>query len=126
MEPPRLLLAGSRFSRVGDKTFGKPVGQIGIEFCEKILRPTAFQTVNADDFGDYFDGLPVDCPAADDLSVAVGADTDPNMVAALAYLGSGSCPVAAAPAGQARLEAAAEIPQLDRRGPPSREFADAF
>ncbi len=111
---------------VGDNTFGKPVGQIGIEFCEKILRPTAFQTTNADDFGDYFDGLPVDCAAADDLSVAVGADTDPNMVAALAYLGSGSCPVAAAPAGQARLEAAAEIPQLDRRGPPSREFADAF
>jgi len=111
---------------VGDTTFGKPVGQIGILFCEKILRPTAFQTVNVLDFGDYFDGLPADCPAADDLSVAVGADTDPNMVAALAYLGSGSCPVAAVPAGQARLEAAAEIPQLDRRGPPSREFADAF
>jgi hypothetical protein len=111
---------------VGDNTFGKPVGQIGIEFCEKILRPTAFQTTNADDFGDYFDGLPVDCPAADDLSVAVGLDTDPNMVTALAYLGSGTCPVTAVPAGQARLEAAAEIPQLDRRGPPSREFADAF
>ena len=111
---------------VGDTTFGKPVGQIGIEFCEKILRPTAFKTTNADDFGDYFDGLPVDCPAADDLSVAVGLDTDPNMVTALAFLGSGTCPVTAVPAGQARLEAAAEIPQLDRRGPPSREFADAF
>ncbi len=111
---------------VGDNTFGKPVGQIGILFCEKILRPTAFQTTNANDFGDYFDGLPVDCPAADDLSVAVGVDSDPNMVAALAYLGSGTCPVAAGPEGQAGLEAVAEIPQLDRRGPPSREFADAF
>lgn len=111
---------------VGDTTFGKPVGQIGIEFCEKILRPIAFQTTNANDFGDYFDGLPVDCPAADDLSVAVGLDTDPNMVAALAYLDTGACPVAAAPAGPAKLDAAAAIPQLDRRGPPSREFADAF
>ncbi len=111
---------------VGDTTFGKPVGQIGIEFCEKILRPTAFQTVNANNFGDYFDGLPVDCPAADDLNIAVGLDTDPNMVAALAYLDSGACPVMAVPSEQAKLEVAAPIPQLDRRGPPSREFADAF
>ena len=53
---------------VGDRTFGKPVGQIGLEFCEKILRPTAFQTVNADGVGDYFNGLPVGagCDAADD------------------------------------------------------------
>lgn len=111
---------------VGDTTFGKPVGQIGIEFCGKILRPIAFQTVNVENFGDYFDGLPVDCDAADDLSVAVGVDTDPNMVAALAYLDTGACPVAAALAGPAKLDAAAAIPQLDRRGPPSREFADAF
>ncbi len=53
---------------VGSTTFGKPVGQVGIEFCEKILRPTAFQTLNADDFGDFFDGLPADCAANDDLS----------------------------------------------------------
>lgn len=111
---------------VGDTTFGKPVGQIGLVFCEKILRPTAFQTVNANNFGDYFDGLPVDCAAADDLSVAVGANTDPNLVAALAFLDSGTCPVMAVPSGQAKLEVSAAIPQLDRRGPPSREFADAF
>ncbi len=111
---------------VGDTTFGKPVGQVGIDFCEKRLRPTAFQTVNVLDFGDYFNGLPVDCPAADDLNVAVGEDTDPNMVVALAYLDSGSCPVAAAAEGPAKFEAAAAILQLDRRGPPSREFAGAF
>lgn len=111
---------------VGDTTFGKPVGQIGLLFCEKILRPTAFQTVNANNFGEYFDGLPVDCRAADDLSVPVGVDTDPNMIAALAVLNSSPCPVAAVPSGQAKLEVSAAIPQLDRRGPPSREFADAF
>jgi C-terminal processing protease CtpA/Prc len=110
---------------VGSTTFGKPVGQVGLEFCEKILRPTAFQTVNADDIGDYFDGLPVDCPAADDLNVAVGADTDPNMVAAMAYLNSELCPVASLPGGQAKLSFDAELLQPDRRGPPWREFADA-
>ena len=63
---------------VGDTTNGKPVGQIGLEFCEQILRPTAFQTLNALDFGDYFDGLPATCSAEDDLETAVGADGDPK------------------------------------------------
>ncbi len=111
---------------VGDTTFGKPIGQAGFEFCEKILRPTAFQTVNADDFGDYFDGLPVDCAADDDLDVAVGADTDPNLVAALGYLDTGFCPVAAAPGGVTKPTTRERLPQPDRRGPPWREFADAF
>lgn len=111
---------------VGDRTFGKPVGQVGFEFCEKILRPTAFKTVNADGFGDYFDGLQADCAAADDLNVAVGADTDPNMVAAMHYLDTGACPVVAAPGGQLKPALSRDLPQPDRRGPPWREYADAY
>ncbi len=111
---------------VGDRTFGKPVGQIGLEFCEKILRPTSFQTVNANDFGDYFSGLPADCVAADDLAIAVGADDDPNVLTAMDYLSSGSCPVSARPGVASKLGEPEDVPQLDRRGPPSREFADAF
>jgi len=111
---------------VGQTTFGKPVGQVGFEFCEKILRPTAFQTVNADGFGDYFDGLPVDCPAADDLNVPVGDVTDPNMVAAMAFLDTGQCSVAAAATGAFKAQLKVSAPRLDRRGPPWREFAGAF
>jgi hypothetical protein len=111
---------------VGANTFGKPVGQVGLDFCEQILRPTAFQTTNANDFGDYFDGLPVDCAAADDLDVAVGADTDPNMVAALGFLDTGACPAASLPAAQFKPGTQQEIRQPDRRGPPHREFADAY
>jgi carboxyl-terminal processing protease len=111
---------------VGDDTFGKPVGQVGIEFCEKILRPTAFQTLNANDFGDYFFGLPVDCAAADDLDVPVGADNDPNIEAALSYLDTGACPSASVPPAQFKLEAGQAVPQLELRGTPAREFADAL
>lgn len=111
---------------VGDNTFGKPVGQVGFTFCDNILRPTAFQTVNANGFGDYFDGLPVDCPAADDLNVAVGDLADPNIVTSLGYFSTGACPVISVPGGQLKptLEDSAE--QFDLRGPPWREFADAF
>lgn len=113
---------------VGDRTFGKPVGQVGFEFCEKILRPTAFQTVNADDFGDYFGGLPVTpgCSAVDDLSVPIGDPADPNMLAALAYLDTGACPVGAPALGRTKSQLQQELPRPDRRGPPWREFAGAF
>ncbi len=111
---------------VGDDTFGKPVGQVGLEFCEKILRPTSFQTLNADDFGDYFFGLPVDCPAPDDLDVAVGAENDPNVEAALTYLDTGGCPAASIPGAQFKLQALQAAPQLELRGTPAREFANAL
>lgn len=108
---------------VGDTTFGKPVGQVGIQFCEKILRATAFETVNVLDQGDYFDGLPVDCPAVDDLTEVVGADTDPNLVTALAFLATGACPAAA---GVLKPTFDRDLPQIDLHGPPWREFAGAF
>lgn len=111
---------------VGDNTFGKPVGQIGLEFCEKIMRPTSFRIANADGVGDYFDGLPVDCPAADDLSVAVGDAADPNMVAAMSYLTTGACPVVAAPDGQLKSSADSRRARPDPKGRPEREFLDAY
>ncbi len=111
---------------VGANTFGKPVGQVGLEFCEKILRPTAFQTLNADDFGDFFFGLPVDCAAPDDLSIAVGADGDPNIEAALTYLGTGACPPVPASAAQLKLDATPPAPRLELKGTPAREFANAL
>jgi len=109
---------------VGDRTFGKPVGQVGFEFCGKILRPVAFQTVNADGDGDYFGGLPVDCPADDDLDVAVGADTDPNLVAALSYLDTGACHAAVAQRQPGEVDRL--VVQPGRRGGPWREFAGAY
>ena len=108
---------------VGDRTYGKPVGQVGLEFCEKLLRPTAFETVNSLDVGGYFDGLAVDCPAADDLNVAVGADTDPAMVASLSYLGTGSCPVAG---GLLKPQPEPYRKDIDRRGSTAWQYSRAL
>ncbi|MEO0346974.1 MAG: S41 family peptidase [Pseudomonadota bacterium] len=83
---------------VGSDTFGKPVGQIGATFCNdtKILRPTAFETVNSLGQGQYFDGLPVDCQADDDFTTEVGSQADPSTAAALELLSTGACPVVSA------------------------------
>jgi len=111
---------------VGDNTYGKPVGQIGIDFCEKILRPTSFRTVNADGAGDYFGGLPVDCVADDVLEVPVGDANDPNVIAALAISGTGGCPVAALPQGAQAAMLPSDIRYPQSRGNIARETAGAF
>jgi len=109
---------------VGDRTFGKPVGQVGLNFCDQVLRATAFSLTNADDFGDYFGGLPADCAVTDDLSIAVGADNDPNVEAALTYFATGGCPVISAP-GPAKP---AFVPsrKFERDTAPHRQLADAY
>lgn len=111
---------------VGDNTYGKPVGQVGIDFCEKILRPTSFRTTNADGFGDYFDGLPVDCPAADVLEIPVGADNDPNVVAAVSISETGACPVAAAQEFEQAPAVLPEIGDFEGLGNAAREMAGAY
>jgi len=113
-------------SIVGDNTFGKPVGQSGFPFCDKIVRPTTFRLANANGDGDYFDGLPVDCAAPDDISKEIGADDDPNVVAALSVLNTGACPAVAATEGQFAPQFRPTYQQPDRRGPPAREYLDAF
>jgi hypothetical protein len=111
---------------VGDNTFGKPVGQVGLEFCDKILRPTSFKKSNAAGFGDYFDGLPVDCATPDNLDFATGADDDPNVLAALSYVNGAGCPVVAVPGGQQKAVTVFDAIRPDLSGPPEREFAGAY
>lgn len=111
---------------VGDNTFGKPVGQVGLEFCDKILRPTSFKKSNAAGYGDYFDGLPVDCAATDDLDFATGADNDPNVVAALSFVTGAGCPVVSLPGGQQKVDSLFDSQRPDLTGPPEREFAGAY
>jgi C-terminal processing protease CtpA/Prc len=111
---------------VGDNTYGKPVGQVAINFCEKTLRPTAFKVTNADGYGDYYEGLPVDCTAADPLEVPVGADNDPNIVAAVSIAETGACPVASMPGGQQAAKSPVEIRYPKDFGSPAREFAGAY
>ncbi len=99
---------------VGSDTFGKPTGQAGIVFCEeeKILRAVAFELVNRDGDGGYYDGLAVDCPAVDDLTRELGDPLEASLAEALTVIESGACSpapagLAAAEVSRARLDARA-------------------
>ena len=78
-------------SIVGDDTGGKPVGSKHFEFCDSIARPITFQVLNANDDGDYFDGLSVDCPAPDDLTRELGDPEEASLAVALHRLATGEC-----------------------------------
>lgn len=83
---------------VGADTYGKPVGQLGIDLtgCDLRLRLVGFKTTNANNEGDYFDGLAPTmpgfaCAATDDLSRAPGDALETSTSEALRWLGTGAC-----------------------------------
>jgi carboxyl-terminal processing protease len=94
---------------VGERTFGKPVGQYGFDFCDKTLFPVAFQVRNARGEGDYFDGIPADCAAADDLEHPLGDSREGSVAEALRYIQTGSCTTVAAATARAQAEREARI-----------------
>lgn len=76
---------------VGDRTYGKPVGQYQLNFCDKVLAPVSFSLVNADGQGDYFDGLAADCAAGDDIAHDLGSAAEASLAEALAFVRTGAC-----------------------------------
>ena len=78
---------------IGDTTYGKPVGQYGLRFCEKILAPVSFSIKNANDEGDFFDGIAPTCTAGDDFLHELGDTGEASYAEALNYIRSGSCSV---------------------------------
>ena len=76
---------------IGDTTYGKPVGQYGLRFCDKVLYPVAFSIKNANLEGDFFDGLAVDCAAGDDYTHQLGDPAEASLAEALTFIRTGAC-----------------------------------
>jgi carboxyl-terminal processing protease len=76
---------------IGGKTYGKPVGQYGISFCDKLLAPVSFALRNANGQGDFFDGFAPDCTAPDDADHQLGDPEEASLKEALTFATSGAC-----------------------------------
>lgn len=76
---------------IGSNTCGKPVGMYPMAICDDVVFAINFQTQNAAGFGDYFDGLPVDCAVADEATGDWGVTSDPLLSEGLHYLENGQC-----------------------------------
>ena len=86
---------------IGDTTFGKPVGQYGLRFCDKILYPVAFSIRNANNEGDFFNGLAADCTAGDDYNYQLGDSREASLAEALTFIRTGACSPKSAAAARA-------------------------
>jgi carboxyl-terminal processing protease len=82
-------------SIIGDATYGKPVGQYLIEFCDKVLAPVSFSLRNANNEGDYFGGLPPTCEAADAIEHELGDPAEASLAEALHFIRHDGCSGAA-------------------------------
>jgi C-terminal processing protease CtpA/Prc len=76
---------------IGGTTYGKPVGQYGITFCDKLLAPVSFALRNADGHGDFFDGFAPDCAAPDDADRQLGDPEEGSLKEALTFAVTGAC-----------------------------------
>ena len=76
---------------VGSNTSGKPVGMYAISFrnYDYTLVPISFKYVNAQDVGDFYDGLTVDYPAEDDKTHMFGDPEESSLKEALSQISRG-------------------------------------
>ena len=120
---------------VGTNTFGKPVGQVGIDraACDDRLRIVAFATQNAARQGAYYNGLagvmPATCQAPDDITRPLGDPQEASIARALDFLAGRSCtPISAGLAAQ-RLRVAEPERELltpDRPSAAQRDVPGLF
>ena len=83
---------------IGSTTHGKPVGMYVFEESKYDLAivPISFSITNANDEGNYFEGISVDYEISDDLSHDFGDIDESNFRAALEYINQGNFPIVTA------------------------------
>ena len=92
------LLPHEDVTLVGDRTYGKPVGQYGFDFCpptrgsgQAVLWPVSFATVNSEGFEEYYEGIEAECEVPDDRANQLGSAEEGRIAAALRFIETGSC-----------------------------------
>ncbi|MBN2480547.1 MAG: hypothetical protein JXB19_02310, partial [Bacteroidales bacterium] len=79
----------------GESTHGKPVGMYAITLknFNIVVLPISFKTTNANEEGDYFDGIAPNLIAGDDLTKDFGDPEEESLAAILSYIDSEGIPV---------------------------------
>lgn len=76
---------------VGETTYGKPYGFLPRSSCGTTYNAVQFEAFNSAGVGGYTQGLPADCPVADDLDHDLGDANERRTRVALNYIATGSC-----------------------------------
>ena len=76
---------------VGKTTYGKPVGMNAKDICDQTIVPITFKYANAEDYGDFFLGMDVDCNSEDDFKHDFGDVEEDGLKNVLYYLKNNKC-----------------------------------
>jgi carboxyl-terminal processing protease len=76
---------------IGSNTCGKPIGMYPTGICNDVVFAINFQSINAEGFGDYFDGLTPTCYVEDTIIGDWNNVADPLYTEAISYLHEGQC-----------------------------------
>ncbi len=73
---------------VGSRTYGKPVGMYAFTSpaFDWAFVPICFKVLNANNEGDYYEGIPVNIPASDNINYPFGDLRESCIAAAMAFL----------------------------------------
>lgn len=138
---PNALAPYLQVAIVGDRSYGKPVGQVALDLpssCADALYLIAFRLENSQGYGGYYGGLPApgfagsSCQAADDLAHAQGSSAEASTAAALSFVTTGACgtpitPAAATAATQLRASRPApSYPQPASPTPAQRDIPGLY
>ncbi len=74
---------------IGERTYGKPVGQDFVYYSDKIIQFVSYYCLNANGDGYFFNGIPPTYQAQDDLRHPLGSPEEAMTKAALCYLNTG-------------------------------------
>ncbi len=77
--------------QVGSPTCGKPYGMSATEYCDKVILPVQFRSVNGDGDGDYVDGIAPMCTSSDDYIRDFGNIDENSLSNALFYIENNQC-----------------------------------
>lgn len=77
---------------IGDQTYGKPVGMYAFYDNQGYYAyvPVCFRVANANEESDYFQGIPVDVEAMDDMAVPFGSPEEDRLQQALHHIETGT------------------------------------
>ena len=129
----------SNMALIGSNTFGKPVGQVGLDraACDDRIRIVAFATENAAGNANYYNGLAASlansCQAADDVTLPLGNPGEASTARALGFLSGAACTPISSVAGGAvvagqrtPLPRPRELLMPDQPTPAQRELPGSF
>jgi len=89
---------------VGTQSHGKPFGFLPIAIGDFYIFPVAFTTINANGYGEYYDGIPVDFEVEDDVTHDFGDPDESCVQSILKYISSGQFPTSGKKGGRQNIE----------------------